>query len=86
MKSKFFKRVNSWIDLTFLLVNIVTIIEVFDELFTGEDITSIKQHVFEEATKRLRSIEIIGIAVVAIKFTYFLRLVDAMAPIMDIIV
>ena len=35
--------------------------------------------------KRLRTTEIIGVAIIALKFGYFLKLIDAMAPIMDII-
>ena len=66
-KGKYFKRLHTWFDIVFLVVNVITIVDVFDSMHAKGDEKYIEIDDFESVTKRMRTIELIGIAIIFFK-------------------
>ena len=76
MKADFFKRFYTWIDLLFLLLNAWITIETFHKQNESQE----SQH-----SKQMRYLSIAGIFLIFAKFEYFFAIIDAIAPLLDII-
>jgi len=82
MKWNFFKRAYSWIDMAFLAVNFLLRYEEVHQLDTNDDYD---KATFQDHAINLRFLECIGTILLYVKITYFISLVDAIAPLVDTI-
>ena len=80
VKKAFFRRIYTWIDLLFMFLNMNIYIIYFSDSENETD------EEFKRGMKNTRYMMVFGTLLIFLKFCYFFQIIDAIAPLFDIII
>ena len=80
-KKNYFKREYSWIDIVFIIMNVM----LYDIYYT-QNYDEMTDEEFESHMKSTRYFMVAGTILVFLRLSYFFRIIDAIAPLYDIII